>query len=235
MNQKSPRLSPRTRCVEGTRPSPCKSGQFGWTAAIERVLKTWANGFPASCLPRTVTVPALVCIAGEVSPAPAVQVEIQYFTAAKHELYGRAAAVKPLRALTAAVPPVRALLKRQREAVVRSKLPTKHTNHMKTEVHFTDEPVKVPSSPVLSLGDLYSTPGARKALEESGQSYVPFLRAISAAIGEIAARKIGRAMMRRSKVTAGVLAVYHTAKGEKLWIITEWDRSVTTILLPDEY
>jgi len=32
-----------------------------------------------------------------------------------------------------------------------------------------------------------------------------------------------------------VHAVYHTANGETLWIITEWDRSVTTILLPDKY
>jgi len=27
----------------------------------------------------------------------------------------------------------------------------------------------------------------------------------------------------------------YTVKGQKLWIITEWDRSVTTILLPSEY
>lgn len=27
----------------------------------------------------------------------------------------------------------------------------------------------------------------------------------------------------------------HTVKGITLWIITEWDRSVTTVLLPDEY
>lgn len=33
-----------------------------------------------------------------------------------------------------------------------------------------------------------------------------------------------------------VLAVYACpATGEKIWIITEWDRSVTTILFPDEY
>ncbi|CAM5219664.1 MULTISPECIES: hypothetical protein [Alcaligenaceae] len=28
---------------------------------------------------------------------------------------------------------------------------------------------------------------------------------------------------------------YQVAPGLKLWIITEWDRSVTTLLLPDEY
>ena len=33
-----------------------------------------------------------------------------------------------------------------------------------------------------------------------------------------------------------ILAVYKYPKGEKtIWIITEWDRSVTTILFPDEY
>lgn len=30
------------------------------------------------------------------------------------------------------------------------------------------------------------------------------------------------------------LAVYPTCEG-KIWIITEWDRSATTILFPDEY
>ncbi len=33
-----------------------------------------------------------------------------------------------------------------------------------------------------------------------------------------------------------ILAVYKYPKGKKtIWIITEWDRSVTTILFPDEY
>lgn len=32
-----------------------------------------------------------------------------------------------------------------------------------------------------------------------------------------------------------VLSAYTTKLGTKIWIITEWDRSVTTFLLPDEY
>lgn len=32
-----------------------------------------------------------------------------------------------------------------------------------------------------------------------------------------------------------VLSVYYSDNGERLWIITEWDRSVTTVLLPDDY
>jgi hypothetical protein len=32
-----------------------------------------------------------------------------------------------------------------------------------------------------------------------------------------------------------LLSVYHTKSGVTFWIITEWDRSVTTVLLPEEY
>ena len=32
-----------------------------------------------------------------------------------------------------------------------------------------------------------------------------------------------------------ILSSYKTAKGDRLWIITEWDRSYTTLLLPEEY
>lgn len=38
------------------------------------------------------------------------------------------------------------------------------------------------------------------------------------------------------KTNERILAVYkHEKSGTKIWIITEWDRSVTTILFPDEY
>lgn len=32
-----------------------------------------------------------------------------------------------------------------------------------------------------------------------------------------------------------VHSVYHSTKGEKFWIITERDRSVTTVLMPEDY
>lgn len=32
-----------------------------------------------------------------------------------------------------------------------------------------------------------------------------------------------------------LLSAYHSATGIKFWIITGWDRSVTTVLLPSEY
>ena len=32
-----------------------------------------------------------------------------------------------------------------------------------------------------------------------------------------------------------IFSAYHSRTGVKFWIITEWDRSATTILLPEEY
>lgn len=32
-----------------------------------------------------------------------------------------------------------------------------------------------------------------------------------------------------------LMSVYHSAVGIKFWVITEWDRSVTTLLLPEDY
>jgi hypothetical protein len=32
-----------------------------------------------------------------------------------------------------------------------------------------------------------------------------------------------------------ILSVYHAANGTKFWLITEADRSVTTVLLPEDY
>ena len=37
------------------------------------------------------------------------------------------------------------------------------------------------------------------------------------------------------KVGARLLSAYHTDSGRKFWIITEADRSATTVLLPEEY
>ena len=40
---------------------------------------------------------------------------------------------------------------------------------------------------------------------------------------------------RDSAAGEGALSEYKLPDGERIWVSTEWDRSVTTILLPDEY
>lgn len=85
------------------------------------------------------------------------------------------------------------------------------------------------------LGQTYMTPGAEEALMIAGQTGIEFLRRhVSADWSELSDED---ARENELSLTQGfrVLSVYRTAKGEKLWIITEADRSSTTILLPSEY
>ena len=44
-----------------------------------------------------------------------------------------------------------------------------------------------------------------------------------------------RANERALKQDERLLSVYRTANGMKFYIITEWDRSLTTVLLPEDY
>ena len=44
-----------------------------------------------------------------------------------------------------------------------------------------------------------------------------------------------RANERALKLGERLLSVYRTTDGTRFWIITEWDRSLTTVLLPEDY
>jgi hypothetical protein len=91
------------------------------------------------------------------------------------------------------------------------------------------------------LGRVVATPGAIKALEEAGQEPSHFLRLHqSGAWGDLCAedrRANDEAVAHEGdpERQQRVLSSYQTKAGAKLWVITEWDRSVTTILLPEEY
>lgn len=86
-----------------------------------------------------------------------------------------------------------------------------------------------------ALGQTFITPGAQEALEIAGQTPIQFLRRhMSADWGEISEDD---AQENDLSVREGfrLLSAYRTVKGEKIWIITEADRSATTLLLPSEY
>lgn len=86
-----------------------------------------------------------------------------------------------------------------------------------------------------ALGQTYITPGAEEALMIAGQTGIEFLRRhISNDWGELSDDDV-RENELSLKEGFRLLSAYRTAKGQKLWIITEADRSATTILLPDEY
>lgn len=85
------------------------------------------------------------------------------------------------------------------------------------------------------LGQIYITPGAEEALMIAGQAGIEFLRRhMSGDFGELADDDVSENEL-SLREGFRVLSAYRTAKGEKLWIITEADRSSTTILLPAEY
>jgi hypothetical protein len=96
----------------------------------------------------------------------------------------------------------------------------------------TTQPATVTRFP---LGQTFITPGAEEALMTSGQTAIEFLRRhMSCDFGELGDEDIqenGLSLREGFRV----LSAYRTSRGHRLWIITEADRSSTTVLTPDEY
>ncbi|HSH96640.1 MAG TPA: hypothetical protein VK968_21000 [Roseimicrobium sp.] len=91
-----------------------------------------------------------------------------------------------------------------------------------------------PTTP-LRLGQLVATPGALAALTATGQTPEEFLgRHRNGDWGEVSADDW---QANNDALTAGdrILSAYRLKDQTKIWVITEADRSVTTILLPDDY
>ena len=84
------------------------------------------------------------------------------------------------------------------------------------------------------LGRVMATPGALKVLDEAGEDPLSLLsRHRSGDWGELDAHD-QKENERSLKNGWRVLSAYPIGE-RKVWIITEADRSVTTILLPEEY
>jgi len=85
------------------------------------------------------------------------------------------------------------------------------------------------------LGETVATTGALAALEASGQDPAAFLtRHVTGDWGEMPAEDV-RENERSLLYGSRLMSSYRTTKDVKLWVISEWDRSVTTLLLPSEY
>lgn len=86
-----------------------------------------------------------------------------------------------------------------------------------------------------NLGRVCGTPGALKAISEAGQDPFEFLsRHQLGDWGELC-EEDRRENEYSLKHGLRLLSAYRTANGVKIWVITEADRSLTTILLPEEY
>jgi len=85
-----------------------------------------------------------------------------------------------------------------------------------------------------ALGQTYITPGAEEALMIAGQTAIEFLRRhMSGDFGELSDDDLRENELALRKGFR-LLSNYRMGK-DHLWIITEADRSSTTILLPSEY
>jgi hypothetical protein len=90
-------------------------------------------------------------------------------------------------------------------------------------------------SPRFPLGTLVATPGAVRALADAGQDPMEFIARHQA--GDWGEVNDEDKQENEFSVTHGfrILSAYRTAGDVKIWVITEADRSATTILLPSEY
>ena len=100
---------------------------------------------------------------------------------------------------------------------------------------------------LFSTGSLYATPGALEALEEARQQTQDWKNSPAETAQELFNRHqcgdwgdLEDADKEENEVSIReglrILSAYKLkATGQKLWVITEADRSATTILKPDEY
>jgi hypothetical protein len=85
------------------------------------------------------------------------------------------------------------------------------------------------------LGETYITSGAEEALMIAGQTAIEFLRRhMTLESGELSDDDVRENELSLRKGLR-VLSAYRTSRGTRLWIVTEADRSSTTVLLPEEY
>lgn len=93
----------------------------------------------------------------------------------------------------------------------------------------------LPAPPRFETGRVVATPGAMEALEAAGSSGLELLgRHMTGDWGELDPEDAA-ANDRALRDGERLLSAYTLATGVKVWVITEWDRSATTLLLPSDY
>jgi len=103
------------------------------------------------------------------------------------------------------------------------------------ETTATDEGRTAKGVGLFSLGRIVATPGALRAMEATGSSASEFL--VRHALGDWGdlCDEDRQANDEAIADDLRILSAYRLNDGTKIWIITEADRSATTVLLPEEY
>ena len=90
--------------------------------------------------------------------------------------------------------------------------------------------------PLFPLGKIVATPGALDAMARANQQSDHFLnRHVKGDWGAELSEEDKAENNYSLEHGFRILSSYKTAAGDKLWLITESDRSVTTLLRPEDY
>lgn len=97
------------------------------------------------------------------------------------------------------------------------------------------EALKALGAPRFRVGQLLTTPGALELLKRTGEPVLQLL--LRHACGDWSELDPEDQAANQAALVHGarVLSSYHLTATERVWIITEADRSSTTFLLPEEY
>lgn len=85
----------------------------------------------------------------------------------------------------------------------------------------------------LQLGTLLITPGAKMKVHLP-DALKALIRHENCDFGDLSEEDIA-ANVEALETGDRILSAYNDRNGVRFWIITEWDRSSTTILLPEDY
>jgi hypothetical protein len=96
-------------------------------------------------------------------------------------------------------------------------------------------PDRLTPQPLFELGQLVATPAALAALATSGEEPLPYIH--RHVCGDWTEMDPHDQQANTLAVKEGhrILSAYTLRNGRKIWLITEWYRSVTTLLLPEDY
>jgi len=91
---------------------------------------------------------------------------------------------------------------------------------------------------MFALGNVVATPGALDLLDRHGLNAASILqRHVYGDFGAVCAddRAANLAAIKNQTRILSAYQVGHDGNSERLWVLTEADRSLTTLLLPSEY
>ncbi len=93
----------------------------------------------------------------------------------------------------------------------------------------------IPNCQPFPLGRVVATPGARTAMERSGDVPAEFIRRHERGDWGLVCPDDWERNDAALKGGLRIVSSYKLQDGEIIWCVSEADRSATTLLLPDEY